>query len=106
MVGVSFRGLSFQCLSFWGFGSLVVVFITTYVSFQGQKHGGRNPTETSVFEFCHKRVNSSLEELIKMKVVFNLRQELFRQQNLKRSSNFFTDLGQSRALDNLVLGLP
>ena len=104
MVGVSFRGLSFQCVSFWGFGSLVIVFITTYVSFQGHKHGGRNPTETSVFEFCHKRVNSSLEELIKMKVVFNLRQELFRQQNLKRSSNFFIDMGESRALDNLVLG--
>ena len=94
MVGVSFRGLSFR-----GFGSLVVVFVTTSVSFQGHKHGGRNPTETSVFEFCHKRVNSSLDELIKMKVVFILRQELFRQQNLKRSSNFFTDMGESRALD-------
>ena len=29
----------------------------------GHQHGGRKPAETSVTEFCYKRVNLSLEEL-------------------------------------------
>ena len=36
------------------------------------------PTETSVFEFPYFCVNSSLEELIKIKVIFILRQGMFR----------------------------
>ena len=36
------------------------------------------PTETSVFEFSYLCVNSSLEELIKIKVIFILRQGMFR----------------------------
>jgi len=96
-VGVSFRSLGFQGLSFRGFGSLVVVFVTTCVSFEGHKHGGWNPTETSVFEFCHKRVNSSLEELIKMKVIFILRQELQTAKSQK-IVKFFYQHGESWAL--------
>ena len=46
--------------------------------FQGHKYGRRKPTETSVFEFSYLCVNSSLEELIKIKVIFILRQEMFR----------------------------
>ena len=36
--------------------------------FQGHKYGRRKPTETSVLEFSYLCVNSSLEELIKIKV--------------------------------------
>ena len=36
--------------------------------FQGHKYGPRKPIETSVFEFSYLCVNSSLEELIKIKV--------------------------------------
>ena len=98
-----FKVLAFWVLAFgfWVFGRSfdVLVFVTTFViSFEGHKHGGRNPTETSVFEFCHKRVNSSLEELIKMKVIFILRQKHFRQQNIKKSFKFSTDMDESRAL--------
>ena len=46
--------------------------------FQGHKYGRRKPTETSVFEFSYLCVNSSLEELIKIKVIFILRQGMFR----------------------------
>ena len=46
--------------------------------FQGHKYGRRKPTETSVFEFSYLFVNYSLEELIKIKVIFILRQEMFR----------------------------
>ena len=42
--------------------------------FQGHKYGRRKPTETSVFEFSYLCVNSSLEELIKIKAIFILRQ--------------------------------
>ena len=41
--------------------------------FEGHKYGGRKPTETSVFEFSNKSVNSLLEELTKIKVIFILR---------------------------------
>ena len=46
--------------------------------FQGHKYGRRKPTETSVFEFSYLCVNSSLEELIKIKVIFILRQGMFK----------------------------
>ena len=46
--------------------------------FQGHKYGRRKPTETSVFEFSYLCVNSSLEELIKIKVIFFRRQGMFR----------------------------
>ena len=45
--------------------------------FQGHKYGRRKTTETSVFEFSYLCVNSSLEELIKIKVIFILRQGMF-----------------------------
>ena len=38
------------------------------------KYGRQKPTETSAFEFCYKCVNLLLEELIKIKVIFILRQ--------------------------------
>ena len=44
------------------------------LSFQGHKYGRRKPTETIVFEFSYLFVNSSLEELMKIKVIFILRQ--------------------------------
>ena len=46
--------------------------------FHGHKYGRRKLTETSVFEFSYLCVNSSLEELIKIKVIFILRQGMFR----------------------------
>ena len=48
--------------------------------FQGRKYiyGRRETTETSVFEFSYLCVNSLLEELIKIKAIFILRQEMFR----------------------------
>ena len=48
------------------------------VPLRGTKYGRRKPTETSVFEFSYLCVNSSLEELIKIKVIFILRQGMFR----------------------------
>ena len=41
--------------------------------FQGHKYGRPKPTETSVFEFSYLWVNSSFEELIKIKAMFILR---------------------------------
>ena len=46
--------------------------------FQGYKYGRRKPTETSVFEFSYLCVNSSREELTKIKKLFILRQGMFR----------------------------
>ena len=37
------------------------------------QHGGSKPTETSVTEFCYKRVNLLPEELITIKVILKLR---------------------------------
>ena len=37
---------------------------------EGLKYGHQKPTETSVFVFSYFCVNSSLEELIKIKVIF------------------------------------
>ena len=42
------------------------------------QHGGREPTETSITEFCYKSVNLFFEELINMKVILFLMHELFR----------------------------
>ena len=36
------------------------------------QHEGRKPTETSVIEFCYESVNSSVEELINIKVMLLL----------------------------------
>ena len=45
------------------------------VPFRGTiKYGRQKPTETSAFEFSNKWGNSLLEELIKIKVIFILRQ--------------------------------
>ena len=60
--------------------------------FEGHKYGRRKPTETSVFEFSYLCVNSSLEELIKIKAIFILRQGMFRQQNLQKTVMFLTHL--------------
>ena len=46
--------------------------------FQGHIYGRRKSTETSVFEFSYLCMNSSLEELIKVKVIIILRQGMFR----------------------------
>ena len=46
--------------------------------FQEHKYGRQKTTETSVFEFSYLCVNSSLEGLIKVKVIFSLRQRMFR----------------------------
>ena len=39
-----------------------------------EDYGRQKPTETIVFEFSYLFVNSSLEELIKIKVIFILRE--------------------------------
>ena len=46
--------------------------------FEGHRYGRHKPTETSVFKFSYICVNSSLEEPIKIKVIFILRQVVFR----------------------------
>ena len=46
--------------------------------FEGYKYGRRKPTKTSFFEFFYKYINLSLEEFIKIKVIFILRQGMFR----------------------------
>ena len=42
------------------------------------QRGGRKPTETSVTEFCYKRVNLFFEELISIKVIIFQIHKLFR----------------------------
>ena len=44
--------------------------MTCLCPFQGHKYGRRKTTETSVFEFSCLCVNSSLEELITIEVIF------------------------------------
>ena len=46
--------------------------------FQGHKYGRQKPTETSVFELSYLCVNSLLEELMKIRVIFFLRQGMYR----------------------------
>ena len=41
--------------------------------FEGHKYGRRKQKDSSVFEFFYKSVNSPLEELIKIKVIFILK---------------------------------
>ena len=60
--------------------------------FQEHQYGRRIPKETSVFEFSYYCVNSSLEELIKITVIFILRQGMFRSQNLPKSVMFLTHI--------------
>ena len=45
---------------------------------EGQQHGGRKPSETSVTKFCSGRTNSSLEGLMQIEVIFFLILGLFR----------------------------
>ena len=63
--------------------------------FQGHKYGLRKPTETPVFEFSYLCVNSSLEEIINVKVIFILRQGMSRKQNLQKSGRNFFNLQKS-----------
>ena len=60
----------------------------SWCPFKCHKFGRQKQTETSVMEFCYLCVNSSLEELIRIKVVFILRQGMFRQKNLKKTVTF------------------
>ena len=69
-----------------------------FVCFQGHKYGRRKPTETSVSEFSYLCVNSSLEEVIKIKVIFILRQGVFIWQNLQKSVMFLTQIRAFPAL--------
>ena len=48
------------------------------VSLEGHIYGYWKSTETSVFEFCYKCMNLSLKEIRKIKVIFILRQGMFR----------------------------
>ena len=68
---------------------------TCLCPFQGHKCGRLKPTETSVFVFSYLCVNSLLEEFIKVKVIFILRQGVFRQQNLWKSIIFLTHIIKS-----------
>ena len=58
--------------------------------FQEHQYGRRIPTETSVFEFSYQCMDSSLEELIKITVIFILRQGMFRLQNPSKTVMFLT----------------
>ena len=60
--------------------------------FQEHQYDRRIPSETSVFEFSDYCMNSSLEELIKITVIFILRQGMFRLQNLPKSVMFLTHI--------------
>jgi len=57
---------------------------------EGHKYGRRKPTERSLFEFFYKCISPSLDELIKIQVIFILRQRMIRLQNLKNSVTFLT----------------
>ena len=58
---------------------------------EGLQHGSRKPTETSVTKYCCEKANSSLEELMKIKVILFLIIRLFRQQNPRNNwVNFLT----------------
>ena len=58
------------------------------VPLRGTNVVARKPTETSVFQFSYKSMNSLLEKLTKIKVIFILRQGKFRLQNLKKLMMF------------------
>ena len=57
--------------------------------FEGHKYGRRKPRETSGFEFSYLCVNSSLEDLMKIKLIFDLRKGMCRWHNLKKICNVF-----------------
>ena len=46
--------------------------------------------QTSIFEFCYKSVNTSLEKLIKIKVIFILRQEMLKNTKSVKSVTLVT----------------
>ena len=46
--------------------------------FEGDKYGRQKPRETSGFEFSYLCVNSSFEDLMKIKLIFDLRKGMFR----------------------------
>ena len=50
----------------------------SWCPFEGHKYDGRKPKKASVFEFSYKILNTSLEEFMKIKVIFILRQGMFR----------------------------
>lgn len=56
----------------------------------GTNMAAGNQQGTSVTEFCYKSVNIPLEELTKIKVIFFLMDELFRQQNTLKQDTFLT----------------
>ena len=64
----------------------------------GHQHGGRKPTETSVTEFCYKRVNLSLEELKNIKITLFLhtrtRSDSQISRNKPRNKSLFNQLGR------------
>ena len=64
MCHCSYTRYSEMC--FYKFGDAMLAFL----------HG--QTTATSVFEFCYKSGNSLLEEVIKIKVIYILRQGLLR----------------------------
>ena len=66
--------------------------MTCLCPFQAHKYGHWKPTETSVFELSCSCMNSLLEELIKIEVIFILRQEMYRLQNLQKSVMFLTHI--------------
>ena len=55
--------------------------------FEGHKYGRlkQKSSSVSLSFFFYKSVNTSLEQLIKIKVIFILKQEMLRQQNLKKN---------------------
>ena len=65
---------------------------TMLVSLSGTPIWPPDTNITSVFEFSYQWVNSSLDELIKIKVIFILRQGMLRQQNLSKSITFLTHI--------------
>ena len=54
----------------------------SWCPFEGHKYDGRKPKKASVFEFSYKIVNTSLEEFIKIKVIFILRQGMAKSQKI------------------------
>ena len=62
--------------------------IPCWCPFEGHKYGRLKQKGSSVFDFFfffNKSVNTSLEQLIQIKVIFILKQEMLRQQNLKKN---------------------
>ena len=62
------------------------------VEIRDKKREKSKQQKTSVFEFSYLCMKSSLEELIKIKEIFILRQGMFRQQNPQKSVMFLTHI--------------